>query len=679
MRSSVCAMAACFAAALWVQLASASPGVAAPREVQRIPGVLVTADEAANPQLYHPQAGAVFEPPPALPTPPPDGSIRPGEFEEMDSVLIAPVDYGTEYLDMYEKMVVAYAAAGHVWINATAQAKESLEQRLTEAGVAAGATSYLNIPVDSIWIRDYGPEFSVSPDGVRRIWDGNYSSGSGPDDRPNDDNFPLIAAAGDWINSDGAPVEVMLTAEHFLAGGNIMTDGAGTCFFSNIVYGYEMPSGWTEEDVDALMLEYLGCEQIISLNPICLDGTGHIDLYAKIMTPTSILLGEFPADTHFAGATESGWAEGYCADPHHPNDYQDQEDNLAILEASLNLDGDPWVITRMPTPEPYEDDWGWWIYRSYMNSQVFNGAVAMPSYYDPHGGETADDLLNMEAAAIAAYETAAPGVVVTPIAADHIVGLGGAMHCITHEIPAEAGGGWTAPEEYCGDGIANGDDECDGDDFGGATCADYGLGLGADLLCGYGCTIDTSGCPGAACGDGIVGEGEECDPCAPTGLPCAELGLGEGEAGCASDCTINYMACPGSTSPCALVAATDPGVICCPEGMAQDCNASTWEFSPEDSFYGCCTPDMTAAVWCESTDFVVETCPGVCGYLAGDGYILCDEGEPPEELEPVEGCPDDTPDAGSDGGPGDVKGDDGCSCRAAGASTPVSLLALLFG
>lgn len=53
--------------------------------------------------------------------------------------------------------------------------------------------------------------------------------------------------------------------------------------------------------------------------------------------------------------------------------------------------------------------------------------------------------------------------------------------CTTEEIAA------------CGDDEANGEDECDGDDFDGATCASAGFDEGA-LSCSKSCTIDTSAC-----------------------------------------------------------------------------------------------------------------------------------------------------------------------------------------
>jgi hypothetical protein len=58
----------------------------------------------------------------------------------------------------------------------------------------------------------------------------------------------------------------------------------------------------------------------------------------------------------------------------------------------------------------------------------------------------------------------------------------------------------------CGDGIAAGSEQCDGDDVRGATCP----GGAGTVRCTDVCTLDYEQCP-AVCGDGIVNGNEECD------------------------------------------------------------------------------------------------------------------------------------------------------------------------
>jgi agmatine/peptidylarginine deiminase len=487
--------------------------------------VYVTADEIANPHLYYPRYDYhLFEPPPTY-APPPDNPVtRPGEFEEMDSVVIAVTGGGLKFFQMWGEMVAAYSTAGHTWIVTDVTSQGNVEPYIYAAGVDESDYSFLRYPINTIWIRDYGPEFGVEDDGTRHVIDADYSS------RPLDDVIPQWIAASDWIESDGEPLENHIL-DHGLSGGNIMSDGAGTCFFSDIVYGYEKPDGWTNDDVDTAMQDYLGCEQIVALKPICNDGTGHIDLYAKLLGPTSMLLGEYPPDTYFADTNNAGGG-GFCGDT-TPNDYQDQEDNLATIEATTNLASEPWVVTRLHMLEPfYLDSYGW-VYRSYMNSQLYNGVVAMPSYYDETGPETAEELLDFEAQAIVAYEAAMPGADVFPIDSDHIIPLAGAMHCITHEIPIEAGGAWEPPSEYCGNGIIENDEDCDTWNTNYTDCIDLGF-EGGDVTCNMSCEFDTSDCIGG--GDTDTDTDTDTDSDTDTGADAGTPadGGGDDDCGCQS-------------------------------------------------------------------------------------------------------------------------------------------------
>ncbi len=646
-------------------IAHAGEGVIEPRAVQRIPSVMLTADELASPELYHPRWSWRYSPPPVEMGPPPAGIRRPGEFEQMDSTIIAVLNYGADFMQMWTEMVQAYSQAGFTWIVARGNNRATLEALLSEAGVSEDAYGFLNYPTDTIWIRDYGPEWAVTQDGTRHIVDAYYSG------RPLDDMVPALMGAGDWLRSDGEPLEVH-AHEHELSGGNIMSDGAGTCFFSDIVYGYEKPAGWSDDDVDQLMMDYLGCEQLIVLNPICLDGTGHIDLYAKLVGPTSILLGRFSPETHFDGSEDAG-DSGYCEDS-FIDDYQDQEDNLAIIEASTNLDGDAWEVTRIPMPEPYHGGYGW-VYRSYLNSELFNDVVLMPSYYDPHGTESADDLLDLEAEAIAAYQSANPDLSVVPIDADHIIPMAGAIHCISHEIPRQAGGGWIPPEVYCGDSVRAGDEECDGDDFGGDDCSAYG-GSPVDLLsCNFDCTVDSSACPGDECGNGVVDEGEECDVCAVEQPACADWGLGSGNLGCNLDCTLNPFNCEDATA-CEALATFNDDVLCCPEQIPDGCDDPAWPWPDDDPMYGCCAADLSETYWCEDGQVEHYECydSESCGYVAEDNWMDCTEAVSTEPAAPdidcdVDGDTDADIDADADSDEDGGGEKEGCGCRTVGGSS----------
>jgi hypothetical protein len=100
----------------------------------------------------------------------------------------------------------------------------------------------------------------------------------------------------------------------------------------------------------------------------------------------------------------------------------------------------------------------------------------------------------------------------------------------------------------CGDGVRNQDSEaCDGADLGGATCGDFGF-LGGTLRCAPDCTFDAALCEGVPfCGDGKINRAEEeCDGSDFGGATCSSLGLLGGVLQCGSDCRVVTTACTGT-------------------------------------------------------------------------------------------------------------------------------------
>lgn len=92
----------------------------------------------------------------------------------------------------------------------------------------------------------------------------------------------------------------------------------------------------------------------------------------------------------------------------------------------------------------------------------------------------------------------------------------------------------------CGNGVIEGDEQCDGEDLGGANCAGIGFD-GGELGCDENCYFDTLAC--SVCGDGVIEGAEECDGDALGGASCAELGFGGGSLACDEQCAYDTSGC----------------------------------------------------------------------------------------------------------------------------------------
>jgi len=114
-------------------------------------------------------------------------------------------------------------------------------------------------------------------------------------------------------------------------------------------------------------------------------------------------------------------------------------------------------------------------------------------------------------------------------------------------VPLACGGdgGDVVDDPVCGDGIMEGTEECDGDDFGGRFCSDENpLFVGGYLYCLPTCEIDVAHCELPVCGDDRAEGNEECDGYDMGDVAaCTDHGFRCGYTTCEDDCTINTDDC----------------------------------------------------------------------------------------------------------------------------------------
>lgn len=317
-------------------------------------------------------------------TPPPTQPVRcPGEFEPLDGVLIR-WDTFSVTIDLIDE--IQEETTCHIIVSSASQ-QSYAQSYLTSQGIPLDNIEFMIGSTNSIWIRDYGPWF---------IWDGDYDYAivdliyNRP--RPLDDLIPQVVG-----NAWGIQV---YEPDLVHAGGNFMVDGIGTGMASTLIL-QENP-GLTQAEIDSVIEYYLGCEQFLILPRMYGEYTGHIDIWSKILNDHTVMVGEYP--------------------PGNPN-YQRLNDNAAMIASTQNLNGEYYDVVRIPMPPDPSNN-----YPTYLNSLFVNSKVLVPIGYDA----ALDD------SALTLYENSLPDREIVGINCSAMIGWGGAIHCITMQVPSRS-------------------------------------------------------------------------------------------------------------------------------------------------------------------------------------------------------------------------------------------------
>lgn len=163
----------------------------------------------------------------------------------------------------------------------------------------------------------------------------------------------------------------------------------------------------------------------------------------------------------------------------------------------------------------------------------------------------------------------------------------------TSSVETTDPGGSSGGPPQCGNGIVEGDEVCDGEDFAEISCASQGFDEG-DLICSPNCMgFSTELC--FICGNQTLEGAETCDGSVPNGVTCESEGFTEGTIAC------NLETCQLDTSGCSLCGngvaegneecddADFGGATCESLGLiggdlACDAESCTYSFSGCDSF-----------------------------------------------------------------------------------------------
>jgi agmatine deiminase len=187
-----------------------------------------------------------------------------------------------------------------------------------------------------------------------------------------------------------------------LEGGNLWSDGQGTIITTEGLYARNFPM--PADEVRHRLLEGLGAETLIVVPPLRMEGTGHVDVFAKLATPDTILVTEPRSVVNGPRLTEAA----------------------EVLRASRNAAGHSYRVVALPSVPAY-CNWGVSrIWPSYTNALTVNHRVLVPTYGFPE----------RDAAALTTYQQVMPDHEIIGIDARIAVNAGGTIHCLTMQIPS---------------------------------------------------------------------------------------------------------------------------------------------------------------------------------------------------------------------------------------------------
>lgn len=305
--------------------------------------------------------------------PPPQPPRNAAEFERMQGVLIR-YPLGIPYA-----LVAEMSEADTVFTLVRNQAEEDqAAAQFAGQGVNMDNVRFIHALTDGIYTRDYGPWYIFDGNENASIVNHTYEAWQS---HPNDDQIPHVIG-----NHFGIPV-YDLGLIH--VGGNYQSDGHGTTIITRKVYDWN--PGFTEGQIDSIMLAFLGIDRNICLPYFEPEGLHHIDCWAKLLTPEKIVVKRVPE-----------W---------DPN-YERIERNVEIIGSLETCFGRPYQIYRIDEVDM----------ENYTNSLILNEKVYVPQF------ESAND-----APALAMFAEALPGY--------EVIGFGNwwwyawdALHCRTKEM-----------------------------------------------------------------------------------------------------------------------------------------------------------------------------------------------------------------------------------------------------
>ena len=326
---------------------------------------------------------------------PVDAFYMPAEFHNQETLLLGGDQLAGLHPDVMAAMVKAASGAVNIRILAgSSEGRSLVEKVLTDNHLPITSVEIMELPILTMWVRDFGPVTVSDVKGRRSMVDFHYRERRG---NKQDDGVPSYLAMSMGLNVMGSPLLV--------EGGDFLSNGRGLCLLSTRVINRN--AHYLEMEPDQTMANFaavLGFEQLYLAAPLTGELTGHIDMICAFLKTDLVLVGSFESSV----------------DPEN----QSQLDRIAREMAELQTLEGPLRVERIPMPD--HDDGVW---RTYTNIVFANDVLLVPVY--------PDYCPDMDQAALATYRRLLPDRKVVGIDCSRLIKMNGALRCITMNVPSD--------------------------------------------------------------------------------------------------------------------------------------------------------------------------------------------------------------------------------------------------
>ncbi len=261
--------------------------------------------------------------------------------------------------------------------------------------------SFIEIPTNDTWIRDYG-YISMVEDGEVKLLDFTFDGWGGKFEASLDNEVNRVLHKKGYMGI--TPLE---SIDFVLEGGSIESDGKGTILTtSQCLCNPNRNGGLSRDEVEERLSGYLGAKRVLWLDYGYLvgdDTDSHIDTLARFVAKDTIM-----------------YVQCKDKEDEHYDELQKMEEQLLAFKT---VEGEPYKLIALPMPSAKFDKDGNRLPATYANFLITNGALVYPTY------SVEEDKITHEV-----FKAFFVDKEIIPVECSRLIEEGGSLHCSTMQI-----------------------------------------------------------------------------------------------------------------------------------------------------------------------------------------------------------------------------------------------------